>query len=202
MATARITKCLLDGMKPGEKDAFTWDNKLAGFGVKLTPSGSKVFIYQYRLGGRGAKVRRYTIGKLGPFTPDGARREAEHLARLVAQGTDPQQAKAKQRREVVDLAFDKYVERFDTDYLKREWPASCADARATLDRFALPVLKSKPLPAIDRSDIRAVLKPVRDKPVPRTRPPRLLDLPREAWRQDSCREVGALPIRAPRSGDA
>ena len=164
MATARITKQLLDTLKPGTKDAFVWDSKLAGFGVKVTPSGSKVFIYQYRLGGRGAKVRRYTIGKFGPFTPDKARNEAEHLARLVAQGTDPQDAKAKHRREVVDLAFDKYVERFETDYLKREWPASYADARATLDRFAVPALKSKPLPAIDRRDLRAVLKPVQDKP--------------------------------------
>jgi integrase len=164
MATARITKQLLDTLKPGAKDSFVWDSKLAGFGVKVTPSGSKVFIFQYRLGGRGAKVRRYTIGKFGPFTPDKARNEAEHLARLVAQGTDPQDAKAKHRREVVDLAFDKYVERFDTDYLKREWPASCADARATLDRFAVPVLKSKPLPAIDRRDIRAVFKPVQGKP--------------------------------------
>jgi integrase len=164
MAIARITKQLLDGLKPGVKDAFVWDSKLAGFGVKVTPSGSKVFIYQYRLGGRGAKVRRFTIGKFGPFTPDGARREAEHLARLVAQGTDPQDAKAKHRRDVVDLAFDRYVDRFETDYLKREWPASYADARATLDRFAVPALKSKPLPAIDRRDLRAVLKPVQDKP--------------------------------------
>lgn len=164
MATARITKQLLDTLKPGAKDAFVWDSKLAGFGVKVTPSGSKVFVYQYRLGGRGAKVRRYTIGKFGPFTPDKARNEAEHLARLVAQGTDPQQAKAKQRREAVDLAFDKYVERFETDYLKREWPASYADARATLDRFAVPVLKSKPLPAIERRDLRDVLKPVLGKP--------------------------------------
>jgi len=164
MATARITKQLIDTLKPGAKDAFVWDNKLAGFGVKVTPSGSKVFIYQYRLGGRGAKVRRYTIGKFGPFTPDKARNEAEHLARLVAQGTDPQDAKAKHRREVVDLAFDKYVERFETDYLKHEWKASHADARATLDRFAVPVLKSKPLPAIDRRDIRAVLRPVQGKP--------------------------------------
>ncbi len=164
MATARITKQLLDTLKPGAKDAFVWDSKLAGFGVKVTPSGSKVFIYQYRLGGRGAKVRRYTIGKFGPFTPDKARNEAEHLARLVAQGTDPQDAKAKHRREVVDLAFDKYVERFEADYLKREWPASYADARATLDRFAVPALKSKPLPAIDRRDIRAVLRPLQGKP--------------------------------------
>lgn len=164
MATARITKQLLDSLKPGAKDAFVWDSKLAGFGVKVTPSGSRVFIYQYRLGGRGSKVRRYTIGKFGPFTPDRARNEAEHLSRLVAQGTDPQQAKLTRQREAVELAFDKYVERFETDCLKVKWPASYADARAMLDRFAVPALKSKPLPTIERRDIRAVLSPLKGKP--------------------------------------
>ena len=163
MATARITKSLLDSLQGGERDAFVWDNKLSGFGVKVTPAGGKVFIYQYRLGGRGAKVRRYTIGKFGPWTPDKARAEAEHLARLVATGTDPQQAKAERRRQAVDLAFDKYLDRFETDCLKVKWPASYAEARKTLDRFAVPALRSKPLPDITKQDIRACLDPVKGK---------------------------------------
>ncbi|MXO71736.1 integrase arm-type DNA-binding domain-containing protein [Altererythrobacter buctensis] len=163
MATARITKTLLSDLRAGDKDSFVWDDKLAGFGVKVTPSGSKVFIYQYRLGGRGAKVRRFTIGKFGPFTAEKARQEAEHLARLVAVGTDPQRDKKEQHRQAVELAFDKYLDRFETDCLKVHWPASHKDARATLDRFALPVLRSTPLPEITRRDIRAVLSPVKGK---------------------------------------
>jgi hypothetical protein len=65
MATAKITKQAVDATHPGAKDKLLWDTKLAGFGLKVTPAGSKVFIYQYRLGGRGSKVRRYTIGSLG-----------------------------------------------------------------------------------------------------------------------------------------
>ena len=163
MTTARLTKQLLDGLQGGGKDAFVWDSKLSGFGVKVTPSGGRVFIYQYRLGGRGAKVRRYTIGKFGPFTPDKARAEAEHLARMVATGSDPQQAKVERQRQAVDLAFDKYLDRFETDCLRVKWPASYAEARAALDRFAVPVLRSKPLPDITKQDIRACLNPVKDK---------------------------------------
>lgn len=164
MATARITKSLLSSLQAGDKDSFTWDDKLPGFGVKVTPAGARVFLYQYRIGGRGAKVRRYTIGKFGAFTPEQARVEAERLARLVAVGTDPQREKVERHRQAVELAFSAYLDRFEEDCLKPNWPASHADARATLDRFAVPKLRDKPLPDITRADLRAVLALVRDKP--------------------------------------
>ena len=163
MATARITKQTVDATHPGAKDKLIWDAKLPGFGLKVTPKGSKVFVYQYRLGGRGAKVRRYTIGKFGPLTPDKARAEAERLATLVAQGLDPQREKVERQRVAVDLAFDRYLDRFVADCLKVRWKSSWGDAEATLRRFALPVLKDKPLTEINRGDIRAVLAPVKDR---------------------------------------
>lgn len=164
MATARITKSLVSSLQAAAKDSFTWDDKLPGFGVKVTPVGAKVFLYQYRLGGRGAKVRRYTIGKFGAFTPEQARAEAERLARLVAVGTDPQMVKVERHRQAVELAFSAYLDRFEEDCLKPNWPASHVDARATLDRFAMPKLRDKPLPEITRADLRAILALVKDKP--------------------------------------
>lgn len=164
MATAKITKQAVDATHPGTKDKLLWDTKLAGFGLKVTPAGSKVFIYQYRLGGRGSKVRRYTIGKLGVFTPDKARSEAERLARLVAQGTDPQGAKVERQRQAVVLAFDSYLDRFERERLKVGWKSTSDEVRAMLDRYALPVLRDKPLSDVTRADLSAVLAPVRDRP--------------------------------------
>jgi integrase len=163
MAQAKITKQAVDATHPGAKDKLVWDAKLPGFGLKVTPAGSKVFVYQYRIGGRGAKVRRYTIGKYGALTPDRARSEAERLAMLVAQGVDPQREKVERRRQAVDLAFDRYLDSFERDCLKVKWKASHGEARAALDRFAVPVLKDKALPDITRADVREVLAPVRDK---------------------------------------
>ena len=61
---------------------FLWDPELKGFGVKAEASGAKSYVLQYRLGGRGSKVRRYTIGRHGsPWTPATARTEAERLLR-------------------------------------------------------------------------------------------------------------------------
>jgi integrase len=159
----RITKSSVDAAQPGQKDHLLWDDRLPGFGCKVTPKGSKVFVYQYRLGGRGTPVRRYTIGKFGPITADQARREAETLALKVAQGIDPQTVKAEKIRISVDLAFNAYVDRFHKDYLTKAWPASERDALVLLRRYAVPVLRNKPLPEITRKDITAVLAGARDK---------------------------------------
>lgn len=159
----RLTKSSIDSAQPGIKDRLLWDDRLPGFGCKVTPKGSKVFVYQYRMGGRGSPVRRYTIGKFGPITADQARREAETLALKVAQGIDPQIVKVEKARISVDLAFNAYVVRFHRDYLTAAWPASERDALVLLQRYAVPVLRNKPLPEITRKDITAVVARARDK---------------------------------------
>jgi integrase len=159
----RITKASIDAAQPGEKDRLLWDDRLSGFGCKVTPKGSKVFVYQYRLGGRGSPARRYTIGKYGPITAEQARREAEMLALKVAQGVDPQSVKVEKARIAVDLAFSAYVDQFHGNYLTKAWPASEHDAVGLLRRYAVPVLGNKPLPDITRKDITGVLAGARDK---------------------------------------
>lgn len=165
MAVGRITKSAVDGIHPGSRDKLLWDDKIAGFGVKVTPKGRKVYLYQYRIGGRGAKVRRYTIGPHGAWTADKARDEAQRLSMLAMQGIDPQGEKVERHRRAVELAFDAYVaNRFVDECLKVKWPASWQDAERTLNRFAVPVLKSKPLDEITRQDVRAVLAPLGKMP--------------------------------------
>ena len=51
----------------GEKDAVYWDRKLQGFGVRVYPSGSKVYVVQTRAGG---KSKRVAIGRHGVITSD------------------------------------------------------------------------------------------------------------------------------------
>lgn len=164
MATGRINKTSVDAAKRAGKDWLLWDDKLPGFGLKVTPSGSKVFIYQYRIGGRGAKVRRYTLGKLGKLTPDAARKDAEDLARQVSKGIDPQREKVAKARQAADLAFNGYAKIFVDDCLKVKWKSSHEAGEAHLRLHVTPILGSKPLPEINRADIRAVLKPLKSKP--------------------------------------
>ena len=87
MPSARITKRAVDQLAQGSTDVFLWDDVLRGFGLRLTPKGARSYILQYRMGGREAPTRRYTIGSHGsPWTPETARKEAERILIMVRQG--------------------------------------------------------------------------------------------------------------------
>src|SRR3954452_705075 len=109
---AKITKRLVDQVTPAERDLFVWDTGLRGFGLKETPTGSRIYVVQDRMVGRSTLLKRLTIGKHGsPWTADQARTEAEKLLGQVAQGVDP----GAERKEQLAKAFtvnelaDRYV---------------------------------------------------------------------------------------------
>jgi site-specific recombinase XerD len=165
MATGKITKRAVDAVQPGPSDAFLWDDELRGFGLKVTPSGKRSYVYQYRIGGRGAKTKRWTIGSHGsPWTATTARAEAERLALLVGQGVDPVEAERVRRKQAETLGFKDYVDTFTDAYLKTEWGDSWPLAKRRLEMYAVPLLKDRPLPEIRAGEIVAIFDKVRDKP--------------------------------------
>ncbi len=176
MATAKITKRSVDAVAASVADQFLWDEDLRGFGLKTTPAGKKVYLLQYRLGGRGFATKRMTIGAHGsPWTPAGARDEAERLLALVRQGTDPALDRNERRRASVDLAFDAYVTKFLEDYGRKAWRTrTYTVAESYLRRYVTPILKKKPLPSIRRSDISGVFDAL---------PPGKIALPRNVFAQ-------------------
>jgi hypothetical protein len=76
-----VNKRSVDAAKPGARDAFIWDDAVVGFGLKVTPSGRKTYVVQYRPAGLGRRgtVKRVTLGDHGKLTPNEARREARRL---------------------------------------------------------------------------------------------------------------------------
>jgi hypothetical protein len=80
MADGRITKRVVDGLKPQAKEFAVWDSKLPGFGVRVRPTGAMSYVVVYRAGsGRGAPVRRFTIANVGKVTPEAARGRAKSI---------------------------------------------------------------------------------------------------------------------------
>jgi integrase len=156
MGHAKISKRTVDAAeKPSGNDAYLWDTELKGFGLRVTPKGVKSYVIQYRLHGRPA--RRMTLGIHGsPWTAEKARDEAQRLLIKVKQGVDPVEERKQALREITDLEFAAYVERFVDGYLKTEWKDSWPAAKRRLENHVVPHLKGKALPAITRSDISAV----------------------------------------------
>lgn len=176
MAKAFITKRTVDACLPGDRQFVLWDGgerAVKGFGLLVMPSGSKSYVYQFRLGGRAGRLRRYTIGKHGsPWTPDSARDHAKKLAEQVRLGIDPIDAmrdeitaRARARSHAEDearrnreLAFTAYASDFLRLGLKADIRKRTREGyESTLDNHISPVLGSKPLPSIRRADIVRVM---------------------------------------------
>lgn len=147
----RITKRMVDEAKPQSKDTFAWDTDLPGFGLKVTPKGRKVFVIQYRLGGRKGVTRRYTIGAYGPLTIEQSRSEAKRLLGEVAAGRDPQEQK-KTGQSVPglhDLLDDFLAEHVDAK-LKT---STATEYRRVVSVHIKPRLKNRPIDSIQRADV-------------------------------------------------
>ena len=177
MAKASITKRTVDSAKPAARDRFIWDAEVAGFGLKVTPAGGKVYVFQYRLARPGEASRtpakRYTIGKHGRLTPDQARKRAKELAALVEIGIDPRQkeldeleakdeagrlATEKARLEGA-LAFENvaalWLDHYENEKERR--PSSIRMAKMVVANHLKPALAGKPLPHIGRTDLQPVI---------------------------------------------
>jgi integrase len=154
MASGKITKRTVDALIASRSEGFLWDDGIRGFGAKLTKGGAVSYILQFRMGGREARTRRYTIGSHGsPWTPVTAREEAQRLLVLIAQGIDPVEVEKQRRREAVDLAFSNYADRFERSCVGKGWKVLVA---RSFRIHVKPVLRDKPLPQITRSDVVAV----------------------------------------------
>ena len=134
-----ITKRVVDALAVEGKDAVFWDRDLPGFGIRVYPSGRKVYVVQSR-GPGGSK--RVTVGEHGDRTPDGARRRAAEIIDLIKQGKDPTPPAAPEPEPTVaDLA-----ERYMREHVAMHCKASSAGVyRAALDNHILPALGEMPV---------------------------------------------------------
>jgi integrase len=145
---AKITKRAVDGAVAGDRDYFLWDSEVAGFGLKVTSEGARVYVLQYRFLGR---QRRYTIGRHGaPWTPDGARQEAVRLLGEVAHGVDPAEVKMAARK---DLTLSELCDLYLAEGCGTKKPTTVAMDRRNLDNHVKPLLGPRKVKSITKADV-------------------------------------------------
>jgi hypothetical protein len=90
----KLTQRTIDtlALPAGRKDAIYFDDTLPGFGIRLREAGSRMFVVQYRIGGRG---RRVTLGTTAMLKVEQARTKAAELLAKVKLGGDPAGEKAE-----------------------------------------------------------------------------------------------------------
>ena len=162
MAKGRVTKRTVDAAKARESDSYVWDQELAGFGLKVTPAGRKVYLVQYRLGGRKGRTRRVTIGQHEELTPTAARAEAKRVLGEIAAGRDPAEDNDKTR---AGKSLAVVLEQFMTQHVRPKLRARTAIEYQRIARLhILPRLGRRPIGELKRQDIARLHHELADRP--------------------------------------
>ena len=151
-----ISKRTVDALSVRDKDAVFWDRELLGFGVRVYPSGSKVYVVQTRTKG---KSKRVTLGRHGVISADQARRQAALTIARLKSGEDPA-GRASQTVTVAEIAA-RYLEEHVDVHCK---PATRKLYRSVVERFILPAYGHLAVEEVDRQHIADLHLELRDIP--------------------------------------
>lgn len=155
----RLTDKLVKSLEPPETgNIITYDDEIKGFGVRITATGARAFILNYRTSGR---ERRMTIGAYPDWSVAAAREEAKILKRLVDRGEDPMGERHAERAapDMQDLA-DRYME----EHLPKKRPSSQRNDRHMLNALILPPLRRLKVADVAYADIDALHRALKKTP--------------------------------------
>ena len=153
---AKITKRTVDALVGQERERVVWDDDLKGFGVRVHPSGRRVYIVKTRYRGR---VIKMTIGPHGAVTPSYARVRAAEIITDARAGKNPVGRNADAP---TMIALGK---RFLKEYVATHCkPSTAEEYRRSVKLFIDPRIGRYRVPDIQRSDIAALHHDMRDTP--------------------------------------
>lgn len=154
LPSERLTKRSADAAPPRSKIYVLYDIDLAGFGLRVMPSGHKTWIVEYRptSGGRRASGRRMAIGSWQTLTAEEARRRAKDILAQVRLGGDPA-GERQSNREMPTVS--EFAERFIAEacVAPRLRPRTIGLYIDNLRRLAYPLIGKLKLDAVTDAEI-------------------------------------------------
>jgi hypothetical protein len=157
MPRVKLTKRVIDALPIASKDVVFWDAGSPGFGVKVTPTGRKVFIVLYRTGGAGSRLRKYTIGRYGGVTLHQARVAAQQVYAAKLEGRDLAAEKHETRRRIVADRVNDLLEAFIAQHVSQN---RSARAISQMLRRELAGWASRSIHEITKRDVMEVISAV------------------------------------------
>ena len=157
-----ITDNLVKELVPPDKgNRITYDDKVSGFGIRVSAGGTKTFILNYR--NAEGRHRRYRIGQYGRnrWSVEAARKEAGERKKAVDRGEDPQgDKKAKRDADTVANLCNLYIE----EHLPDKRPSSQRNDKQMIDGIIRPKLGSMKVAAVEYSDISRLHRSLKATP--------------------------------------
>jgi integrase len=142
----RVVDALTYERKSGAQ--YAWDDDLAGFGVRVYPTGRKSYVVTYRHDGR---QRFFTLGRVGPMTFHEARIRALEVLAAVGRGGDPG-GERMAYREAPTMGH--LADRFIREHAKpRRKPSTARAYEQLLQAYVLPRFGKRKVADITRADV-------------------------------------------------
>ena len=159
MSTFDLTPRLGRESKSNGKDAILFEKAVTGFGLRIHPSGRKVWIVQARIEGRS---RRIVIARHGEIDLAETRRRArDMLARIRAGGNPADDIQREKGTPTLRAFADEYLRRCEPHWK----PSGRRTMRIYLKARILPAFGGMPLDRIGPEDVAAWFDAAsRDKP--------------------------------------
>lgn len=160
MAKIKLTKSVVSTAQARTCDVELRDTIIPGFLCKVTPTGRKVFMLQYRT--NSGVRRKPALGQFGELTVEQARSLAQDWLAEVRRGGDPGNDKNEARKAPT---VKQLCSRFMEDHSKvHNKPSTQAAYQCQIDRFITPAFGGKKAHEVTRHDIIALMKRMEKSP--------------------------------------
>ena len=159
MSAFDLTPRLARESKSNGKDTILFDKSLTGFGLRIHPSGRKVWIVQARIERRSCRI---VIARHGEMELAEVRRRARDMLARIRAGDNPADDIRRERETPTLRAFaDEYLRRCEPHWK----PSGRRTVRIYLKARILPAFGRMPLDAVGAQDVAAWFDAAsRDKP--------------------------------------
>jgi integrase len=163
MSNFKFTEARIASLQPlakGEREHG--DTDVPGLHIRVRASGSKSYFVRYRIGGRGVRHSRFTIGAPGAVRLDEARKLAAKVLSDIRSGTDPVTKRKAKVPEADATTLAELVNLHEADHLSRRVVTAVATARMLQRDFVARVGENRDPATIGRTELVACLDRVRD----------------------------------------
>lgn len=153
MGVTKLTKTRVEAAEAKTRDYELRDSETPGFLCKITSSGRKVFMLQYRT--LGGERRKPAIGLYGELTVNQARDIARDWLALVRQGKDPSLDKRRARENPTMRGLcSEFLTRHSIPHNK---PSTVSGNRSYIRRHIIPRLGKLKVADVTRADISRLI---------------------------------------------
>ena len=155
---SNINERLIQSLKiPSNKYKIYWDEKIVGFGIRITNNNARSFVLRYVIDGR---EKKYTIGKYPDLTSTAAREIAIKLRGEIIKGFDP----LDNRKKAHNLPT---IKEFAAEYIKLKEnalrPTTVREYKRILDKNIIPKFGNYKITSITRKDVETFHNSLSDK---------------------------------------